>query len=190
MKRLLLLSAFYCLCAASCLAQENAPSLNPDFGVPPPPRETSLKDRLFFGGDLGLQFGDVTYINVAPIIGYKFTEKLAAGLGPSYSYLKDNRYKGYEYKTDTYGGRVFGQYKVIEQAMAYAEYEVLNAEVFDDFTYKLKRQNINSLLVGGGYLSPIGNNSTFNLLVLFNVIEDPYTYYTNPIIRAGVNIGF
>lgn len=150
----------------------------------------ALKDRFFFGGDIGLSFGTVTYIHVAPIIGFKLTEKLATGIGPSYSYLKDKRYKGYEYTTNTYGGRVFGQYRVIENAMAYAEYELLNAEVFDDFKYRFTREYIPSLLVGGGYISPIGDNSSFNLMLLFNVIENRYSYYENPIIRAGFNVGF
>lgn len=44
------------------------------------------KSNLTFGGRLGLQFGDYTLINVAPQVGYNFTNYLNAGAGVSYSY--------------------------------------------------------------------------------------------------------
>jgi hypothetical protein len=170
--------------------------VNAQDSIPPRPddplrtQKPSFADRLFFGGDIGLQFGDVTYINIAPIIGYKVTDAFGVGLGPSYTYVKDKRYVGYEYTASSYGGRMFGQYRVVENAMAYGEYSLVNADVFDEFTLKQKRVNIPSLLLGGGYMQPIGDASSFNLMVLFNVIEDNYSYYQNPIIRAGLNVGF
>ena len=71
--------------------------------------EVPFKDRLFYGGNVGLNFGTVTYIYLAPTIGYRITEAFGAGIGPSYSYLKDRRYSNYVYETDTYGGRIFAQ---------------------------------------------------------------------------------
>src|SRR5690554_7446721 len=85
---------------------QNKESNNPYSGLP-------FKDRLFFGGDLGLSFGTVTYIRVAPIIGYNISPKFAVGGGPSYQYYKDNRYSGYE--TSIYGGSVFGRYFVLDR---------------------------------------------------------------------------
>ena len=64
----------------------------------------SLKDRLFFGGNVGLSFGSLTYINVAPTIGYKITEKFGMGLGPTYTYYNDRRFVNYKYETQIYGG--------------------------------------------------------------------------------------
>ena len=82
-----------------------------------------LKDRLFAGGDIGLQFGTITYVYLAPILGYKVTEKFSIGGGPSYSYLKDNsnQFGPVSYTSSDYGGRVFGQYQVIPSAYAIAE---------------------------------------------------------------------
>jgi len=153
---------------------------------PKPP----LKDRIFFGGDIGLQFGDVTYIYLAPIIGYKVTPKLGMGGGPTYSYQHFNgNYGQASYESNSYGGRAFGQYRVIPSAIAYAEYSLINSEVYDDISNKIKRANVESFLVGGGYAQPAGGNASFNLMVLFDVIQDRYSYTQNPIIRVGFNIG-
>lgn len=184
MKKLILLAMTFFWGVNMSLAQDT-------LGVMQPPKpKTPLSDRLFYGGDLSLNFGDVTYIYLAPTIGYKITPKFGMGLGPSYSYLNDKRYAGYHYETSTYGGRAFAQYRIIEQALLYTEYELVNAEVYNLLQTKLIRANIGSLFVGGGYIAPIGANSNFTIMGLWNVAPSDYSYYENPIIRAGFNIGF
>ncbi len=44
------------------------------------------KSKLFVGGNLGLAFGTYTIVNVSPLVGYRFTNVLAAGVGVNYSY--------------------------------------------------------------------------------------------------------
>ena len=34
--------------------------------------------RLFFGGNFGLTFGNFTFINVSPVVGYRLTDKFSA----------------------------------------------------------------------------------------------------------------
>lgn len=157
--------------------------------VPAQPKP-ALKDRLFFGGDLGASFGNYTTVYIAPIIGYRITPKWGAGLGPSYSYINDKRYVGYEYETSSYGARMFTQYNIIPQLLLYGEAAWVNAEVFDDFSYDYIREDIFSILLGGGYTQQLGQRSGLSLMILFNVLEDEYTYYENPIFRAGFNVGF
>ncbi len=185
MKKVLL-----CLCilfmSIELPAQEAAP---PPAAKSEKPK-TPLRDRLFFGGNIGLNFGTLTYINVSPVIGYKLTEKLGTGLGPTYSYFKDDRDKRYTYETHTYGGRTFLQYQVMESVLLYSEYEMVNIEVPDLLFTKLVRKNISSLFLGGGYTQQVGRASAISLMVLFNVIESDYTIYENPLIRTGINIGF
>ncbi len=193
MKKNLLFLAISAFLSVQCIAQtqDSIPAAPEDPYKPAREKQTaSFKDRLFFGGDIGLQFGSITYVNLSPIVGYKLTERLGIGLGPMYAYLNDKRFTGYEYTANSYGGRLFGQYMVIENAMAYSEFSMVNSDVIDDITYVQKRVNIPSLLVGGGYVTPIGDASSFNIMVLFNLIEDRFSYYENPIIRAGVNVGF
>ena len=184
----LLLISFF-LIPGLLVAQENAP---PDTGTTPTPRPRSgekFSKRLFGGGDIGLQFGTFTLINLAPVIGYRFNDNLGAGLGPIYTYVKDKSWKP-AYETSMYGGRLFGQYRFLENFLAYTEYQQVNAEVRDDFTYKLFRKNIPFLFVGGGYIAPIGRNSSFMIMGLWDLIQDPYSYYNNPLIRVGFNAGF
>ena len=184
MKKVLLLLIMLLWASNSLFAQDT-------LGVSRHPEpKSSFAERLFYGGDLSLNFGDVTYIYLAPTIGYKITPKFGVGLGPSYSYLNDKRIKNYHYETSTYGGRAFAQYRIIEQALLYSEYELVNAEVPNALQTKLIRANIISLLAGGGYIAPIGEHSNFTIMALWNLAPSPYSYYNNPVIRAGFNIGF
>jgi hypothetical protein len=155
----------------------------------------SVWDRMFFGGNLGLQFGDLTYIDVSPLVGYKITEQFHAGIGATYIYYKYNDYYG-SYETSIYGGRIFSRYYPFENFFAHIEYEILNLEVpagpsSANGNYEnLVRDNINSLMVGGGYAQPLGGNAAMVIMLLFNLTEEPYSPYANPIIRIGFTAGF
>ena len=48
----------------------------------PPPAPPSVKDKFFYGGGLGLSFGDVDYVEIAPLVGYRFLPKLDGGVQP------------------------------------------------------------------------------------------------------------
>src|SRR5687768_12934957 len=52
--------------------------------------------KLTFGGNFGAQFGQVTFVDVSPLVGYRATDKLTVGIGGTYNFL-DFRY------TDQYG---------------------------------------------------------------------------------------
>ncbi len=97
--------------------------------VPDTPRP--WKDRIWFGGGLGLSFGSVTNIAIEPMVGYKITKngKLSVGVGISYQYFRDNRYTP-AFETSVYGGRLFTRYRIIEQLFAHAEYNQLSFGVF------------------------------------------------------------
>jgi hypothetical protein len=76
------------------------------------------------------------------------------------------------------------------KAILYGEYEVINAEVPNLLQTKLIRTNIESILLGGGYVTPISERSSFVLMGLWNFSPSQYSIYENPILRAGVNFGF
>jgi hypothetical protein len=152
----------------------------------PKPKTDFLK-KCFWGGNLGLQFGTVTFIDVSPLAGYKFTNKITGGIGVTYQYYHyKDRY--YNIETNVYGGRVFGRYNFTKSFFAHGEYEYLNLEAFD-YSYP-HRVDVNSFLAGGGYIQRFGRNSAFVAMILYNFTPTIYTPYTNPIIRLGVNFGF
>lgn len=145
--------------------------------------------RLIFGGNIGLQFGRYTFVDISPLVGYKVTDQLIMGLGATYIYYSVDDFP-YKYSTNIFGGRAFTKYYLMENLFAHVEYEILNMEVLDDLTYKLVRTNIPSLFVGGGYRQMMGERSAFELLLLYNLMEERNSPYQNPIIRAGFVFGF
>lgn len=152
------------------------------------PLKPRFWDKVYVGGNVGFQFGTVTFAELSPLVGYQFTPKITAGVGITYQYY---RYKDrlMTFQTNVYGGRVFGRYFFTDYLFAHVEYEYLNLEALD-FYPKRRRVDVESVLVGGGYLQRFGSgNSGVYIMLLYNLTESAYTPYTNPIIRIGVNIG-
>lgn len=152
-----------------------------------------LKDRIWFGGGLGLNFGTITSIQIDPVVGVHLdrSRMLSVGLGPSYSYFRDNRYSP-PFSMNAYGARVFTRFRPIEQAFLHAEFLGLNLEPHYSFDQDFSRRWVPHLLVGGGYVIPLGERSSFYLQVLFEVLQDPNSYYAGqgPIFSGGAGIGF
>jgi len=154
----------------------------------------SFKDRLYFGGSLGLQFGNVTYIEVSPIVGYRVTEKLRTGVGLRYIYYKyDDDFLIRAYESSIYGGSIFGSYYILPNLFAHVEFEMLNLDVPNNVSnngdYNLVREWIASTMVGGGYAQSLGGRSALTIMLLWNLTEEQYTPYSNPVIRVGINVG-
>lgn len=157
----------------------------------------TFKDRIFTGGGFGLSFSSYSdNFSLSPLIGYKITDKLAAGVQLQYQY---NKYKQVRpsFSTNDYGASIFSRYNFYGPLFAHVEYEYLN------YVYNIRypdgkklRDSFNSFLAGGGYFQPLGRKAGFYLLVLYNFsYESPYsgevTPYNSPwILRAGVTAGF
>jgi hypothetical protein len=146
-------------------------------------QKISLKDRLFTGGNMGLQIGNPTMIDISPLIGLKITKHARVGIGATYLYYKYTDYNAV-YISNIYGGRVFAQHTIWKNIFAHAEYEVLNGEWVSTARY-----NISSVLVGAGFRQLLFANSYLNLMLLWNLTNTYDSPYTNPVIRAGVTIG-
>lgn len=134
---------------------------------------------------MGLQFGTQTFIDISPAVGYKFTDKISAGIGATYQYYKINE-KYYEFETNVYGGRVFARYNFTDYLFGHAEYEYLNMEAFDFFR---RRVDVVSVFGGVGYLQRISDNSGIVAMVLYNFNESRYSPYMNPVFRVGFVVG-
>lgn len=179
---LLILTATLSFTTSAAWGQEAPP--------PPPsaeqPTPSHFWEKVFTGGNFGLQFGNQTIVELAPILGYRITDKFAAGIGAKYLYYH-YRDSQVSYSTNIYGGSVFARHMITDNLFAYAECEVLNLEVPRNYFYV--RKNVVSVLVGGGYRQEIGERSSLNLTLLYNVNESSDSPYINPIIRIGFGIG-
>jgi hypothetical protein len=154
-----------------------------------PEKRPTFKDKLFFGGGLGLQFGNITFIDVSPQIGYKLTERIHPGIGFTYSYYKNNYYTP-SINYSSYAVSGFVRFFIFEGLFAQAEAEYLNTKVFyitGPSTYETKRKWIDSYFVGGGYYQKFSERSGMYFSILWNLNETEESPYTNPIMRIGFN---
>lgn len=139
--------------------------------------------RMIVGGGMGATFGDLTYVEVSPTVGYFLTDQIIVGLGGTYIYFHDKRV---DYKTNIYGGNLYTQYLFEDlPILVHAETALVNYQSF------LKERRINSVavLVGGGLKQQVGDRSYLSILMLWDLNETDDSFYPNPIIRAGIAIG-
>jgi len=143
-------------------------------------------ERISFGGNFGLGFGSIFYINVSPRVGYKFTEEFTGGLGYIYqhiAYSKDAY--GVSFQSTTYGASIFGRYRFLETFFATAEFQSLNLPKYDLNQNQRGRIDVPVLFIGGGYLQSIGEKTYISISALYNVVENRYSPYQNPVIQVG-----
>ncbi|TND04074.1 MAG: hypothetical protein FD123_3845 [Bacteroidetes bacterium] len=167
-------------------AQDSASSggLNPRTK---PPREPWYT-RLVYGGNVGLQFGNATLVDVSPIVGYRVTERLVPAVGITYQYINIRFNNGQRYINTIYGCSGILRYYFLDNLYGHAEYQKLNGQWFP--WQQNERYWITGLLVGGGYRQMLGANVGLGLTVLWNLYDTPEWPYQNPIVRLGVGVGF
>ncbi len=138
--------------------------------------------RVYTGGQLGLSFGQLTFINISPDFGYRITDRFSAGLGPIYISYKDNRPPVYSIKM--YGGKVFARMDLFKFLFAHTEYQMLNVP---SFNFVDQRLWLNNVWAGGG-LSQGSGPMRFFIMALWNLGPDD-SIFRSPQITGGVGIG-
>jgi len=155
------------------------------------------KEGVFVGGSLGLGFGDVDYVEIAPLVGAWLSPRVAVGGSLIFRYRNDAiwRISGGDIdsaSTTDYGGSVFGRYFVWDAIYLQTEVEYLSYE-FVDFDLSTERDDFTSVFVGCGAATPIGGRSSIYVEVLYNVTyaDDELSPYASPwVTRIGVGFGF
>jgi len=157
----------------------------------------SISERLFFGGNIGLQFGTYTQIEISPIVGIWLMPRIAVAIGPTYRYYKD-QYNA----TDIYGVKSYMEFMVIQDINRVLPMGVHTGIFFhaEDEWLSLKtsywqtppyenddRFSINTVLIGGGLSQQIGRRSSLNFTILWPINESVYALYSNPEIRISFN---
>lgn len=150
--------------------------------------------RMVFGGGLGLAFGSITNIYVAPSVGYRITDNFAAGITLGYNYYRQkdafetynintNQSKYLPFTQSIYTGSIWGRYIIIPNIIAQVELEVNNISFYDYdkgsyfdkdgwAQYHKGRVSIPSLLLGGGYRQPIGEYSSMFIMAMYDVLQN------------------
>ncbi len=136
-----------------------------------------LRERMFFGGSLGLQFGTYTNIHVTPLVGLWVRPRIAIAAGPNFTYYKDPYYE-----TTMYGGNAYIQFvpvKDINNAIPiglhmgiflHLEDELLSLEssVWDPQNPG-ERFTVNTLLGGFGISQQLGRQVSSQPDVLMDI---------------------
>lgn len=151
-----------------------------------------LKERLFFGGNLGLQFGTITDIEINPLVGIWIMPRIGIGAGASYRY-----FKFHTERTSIYGGNTFVQLMFVQDLdniipiglhaglFFQAEYELLSLQssFFKSDPQDKSRFWTGTVLAGGGISQYISQRSSLNLSFLWALNDAGYGIYGNPEIR-------
>ncbi len=158
--------------------------------------------RARIGGGFGLQFGNVTQINLSPQFGYYvIKDKFLVGGGVNFNYFSQRNTQTYTingvnyysapFRSLFYGGNAYVQYNVWRGLNVYGQYVLINKDSY----YYDKRVNVSHLLLGGGYNVPMGNAGQMNIMLLYDVINSNESVYQGtfnsslPLILQ-VNFGF
>jgi len=156
-------------------------------------------ERIYLGGDLSLQLGTTTFIEVAPLVGYRFFPRFSSGVGVTYQYYQDNTFRNDVFKTHSYGGRIISKYLLIRHLhnaiplgvhfglAAYGEYELLNMDNWYSNINNAQEGRfwLHSVYFGGGLEMPVSRNVSINFFVLFNLNDTGESPYTDPVVRIG-----
>ena len=159
------------------------------------------RNKLFFGGNFGLSFGNNTLVNISPQVGYRFNRHFAAGAGINalYSSFRTRYTDGSTYSRQSYGMtglNVFGRAYLIEQFFLQAQPEAnyiwgkyKQYDVSPPYELKSKGEVLPSLLLGAGGAIPAGTGS-FIIMAQYDVLQNSRTPYGDKIFFSfGYNIG-
>lgn len=160
------------------------------------------KNRLFAGGGLGAgSYGSGAFVTLAPMLGYRLTDRLHVGSQIALNYFSFSDYytnfsNNNQFKLKArgihYTWNVFARYFPIHFLFLQVQPEYNNFKIVDvaynnnfDPYFKSSRLGIPSVLVGGGYAQPLGKASYMMLSAMYDVLRNPNSPYYNRIILGG-----
>ncbi|MBR4265565.1 MAG: hypothetical protein IKQ46_05860 [Bacteroidales bacterium] len=151
-------------------------------------------DHFTFGGNVGfgLGFGDnsVSYVEINPIIGYRFNNYFNAGLIFTYEYYKYKYAMMSDISRSIYGGGIYAEAFPLDFLVIHAEAQYLNFENYYNWNGSdAQRMWDMPILVGAGYRRVISDRVNVNFMLLWNINntnELNYNVYSNPIVRVSI----
>ncbi len=191
MKKIIFISIFF-LGICLNLSGQIRPS-NRDRSEP-----SEFAQRLWYGGAFNLGFSSFNRINqfvigISPQVGYKIIEPFSIGPRASLQYAYFST-EGDSAHPLTWSVGVFTRYKVFWQIFAQLEYEyedeaLVNSNGFNGL--EVFRAQNNNIYIGGGYNSSEGERAFgYEILLLYNVSEDPIGFESPYQFRFGFTYNF
>jgi len=182
---LIVFVSFFFLFVKQSVGQEIQPAFRPQPKAANPFND--IKEKLYFGGNVGAWFGSTTYLNISPIVGVKLNDQFSVGIGAIYNYYSQT-YAGKKYSSTIYGGSAFARYFIFENVFAHAGWDKISVP---DYTsnFMNSRAWVDNLLIGGGYRESFSDNGSIVAMILYNINQTPLSPYQNPIIQIGFNVG-
>lgn len=166
------------------VSQEDSPRMYPWKEDPPKGTPGLHKGRFFTGGGIGAQFGSITAVELAPMVGYIPHRMVRFGLAVNFSYYRASGFNGI-YKDYFWGGNFFLRFYPIQRLFLHVEIGAYNQEYGTD----RQRKWMFYPLAGIGYNQPISQRLSFHIKLLWNFNDSEYSIYGNPIIGFGFDVG-
>jgi hypothetical protein len=150
-----------------------------------------LKERIALG--FGSSFWinpSQTYIELAPVLAYRFPKRLITGLGYRYIYRHD---RVNDKDLNAYGPNVFARVGLLKRVYFWTEYEVLTTEYLnEDIGQDLNKEKMytDSWFAGLGYVRTMGKKGRggISVQILYNMLyyqDDNNPYYSPFTYRVG-----
>ncbi len=174
------------------------------FGQTRENEKEKFSDKLFYGGSIGLVVGQVTQIDILPMIGMWVFPQWSVGVTGRYSFYSQ-RYRtigsNASFKTNIWGASGFTQILPVPDfhktfgvdihggLLLHGEYEALYVDrsLANPTNSVNGKQWIKMVLVGGGYRQKLGDKSALYILVLWDLTKNEYSpYSTNPLLRVSI----
>jgi hypothetical protein len=154
----------------------------------PEKQKKPIGDKLFYGGSVGVSFGNYSRIAVYPYVGIRLTKSFRVGLQPGYEYISDKRYDT-KYTASNYGISLLAQYNIIP-----AIYIHLEPAIYSYEAYYLEGENrvwVPFVFAGAGLHQRLGGRSVLYVQVKFDLIQDANSPYKDwaPFFDVGIGIG-
>lgn len=144
--------------------------------------EKPFKDRIHFGGNVGLEFSNVgSLILLSPVALYDVSNEFKVGLGLNYIYMNQD-FGGIDYSTSIYGGKLLAIYSPIKNVILNTEFE--HNYIDRDFSYgsyEIAPYWQSAWFVGAGYAVPMGRKGSLIISMSYDLLYlDNRSYYTSP----------
>lgn len=171
----------FCFLSLGFLAQKT----EEEYVAPPqaPKKNWVWHENLFYGGGLGLAFGDFTAINVNPQVGVKLNKWLGTGVGFDYNFI---RFGGINFQS--VGPTAFARVRPFDFIIG--QVEITRVFVRERFNTQELRYQFPAALAGIGYQEGNRESGGFFVMIMWDLIDDPNSIFQTPIFRGGFSIGF